>query len=52
VQPVSRFRLGDGPDGILLGFGSIPAANIPDGLRILAEAIGREQVGPPAHPVR
>ena len=52
VQPVSRFRIGDGADGILLGFGGIPAAHIPDGLRTLAEAIGREQVGEPAHPVR
>lgn len=42
--PVSRFRRGHGPDGILLGFGGIPAAHIPDGLRTLAEAIGREQV--------
>lgn len=45
VQPVSRFRLGDGPDGLLLGFGSIPAAHIPDGMRTLAEAVGREGVG-------
>ena len=51
VQPVSRFRRGPGPDGVLLGFGGIPAADIPDGLRTLAEAIGREQVGHPAHPV-
>ncbi|WP_374007138.1 PLP-dependent aminotransferase family protein [Leifsonia sp. LS-T14] len=48
VQPVSRFRLGPGPDGVLLGFGGIPAANIPDGLRTLAEAIGRERAGRPA----
>ncbi|WP_431247084.1 PLP-dependent aminotransferase family protein [Leifsonia xyli] len=52
VQPVSRFRVGDGPDGMLLGFGGIPAAQIPDGLRTLAEAIERERVAStlPAHP--
>ncbi|MGN7800682.1 MocR-like pyridoxine biosynthesis transcription factor PdxR [Leifsonia sp. 22587] len=45
VQPVSRFRTGAGPDGLLLGFGSIPAAQIPDGLRTLSEAIAREEAG-------
>jgi hypothetical protein len=41
VQPVSRFRMGAGPDGILLGFGGIPAEQIPDGLRTLAQAVER-----------
>jgi GntR family transcriptional regulator/MocR family aminotransferase len=45
VQPVSRFRVGAGPDGVLLGFGGIPAVQIPDGLRTLAQAIGREEAG-------
>ncbi|WP_100059443.1 MocR-like pyridoxine biosynthesis transcription factor PdxR [Leifsonia xyli] len=47
VQPVSRFRVAaqGAPDGLLLGFGGIPAAQIPDGLRILVEAIARERVG-------
>lgn len=46
VQPVSRFRVGAGEDGVLLGFGSIPAEQIPDGLRVLAQAIGRERLPP------
>jgi len=44
VQPVSRFRVGAGDDGILLGFGGIPAGQIPDGLRTLAQAVTREGV--------
>jgi GntR family transcriptional regulator/MocR family aminotransferase len=42
VQPVSRFRAGPGADGILLGFGAVEAADIPDGLRLLADAVSRE----------
>ncbi|WP_285113440.1 PLP-dependent aminotransferase family protein [Leifsonia sp. fls2-241-R2A-40a] len=51
VQPVSRFRVRPGPDGLLLGFGGIPAEQIPDGLRILAEAVERERTSHPADPV-
>lgn len=47
VQPVSRFRAGAGADGLLLGFGGIPAEQIPDGLRTLAQAVERERVAPP-----
>lgn len=46
VQPVSRFRVKAGADGILLGFGGIPAEQIPDGLRTLAQAVERERIVP------
>ncbi|GAA1442677.1 MocR-like pyridoxine biosynthesis transcription factor PdxR [Leifsonia poae] len=46
VQALSRFTLGHGaPDGLLLGFGSIAEADVPDGLRLLSRAIARS-----AHP--
>ncbi|MBW8871538.1 MAG: PLP-dependent aminotransferase family protein [Leifsonia sp.] len=53
VQPVSRFRAGSsaGPDGLLLGFGGIPVEQLPDGLRILAQAVGREHASHVENPV-
>lgn len=45
VQPLSRFALTAGSEGLLLGFGSIAAADIPDGMRLLAETIGRTHPG-------
>lgn len=51
VQPVSRFRMGPGADGILLGFGGIPVEQIPDGLRLIAESVTRESAGWSGDPV-
>jgi GntR family transcriptional regulator/MocR family aminotransferase len=51
VQPISRFRLGAGPDGLLLGFGGIAADQLPDALRILAQAVDRERASQAGHPV-
>jgi GntR family transcriptional regulator/MocR family aminotransferase len=45
VQPLPRFALGEGFEGLLLGFGSIAAADIPDGVRLLAEAVSRTHAG-------
>jgi GntR family transcriptional regulator/MocR family aminotransferase len=45
VQPLTRFARTPGREGLLLGFGSIAAADIPDGMRLLAEAIGRTHAG-------
>jgi GntR family transcriptional regulator/MocR family aminotransferase len=41
VQPLPRFCLGERREGLLLGFGAVPAADVPDGLRLLAEATRR-----------
>ncbi|SEA93980.1 transcriptional regulator, GntR family [Leifsonia sp. 21MFCrub1.1] len=51
VQPVSRFRVGAGPDGLLLGFGGIPVEQIPDGLRTLAQAVERVRASSPGEAV-
>jgi GntR family transcriptional regulator/MocR family aminotransferase len=55
VQPVSRFRaragVGPRPEGLLLGFGGIPAEQLTDGLRILAQAVGREHASHAVDPV-
>ncbi|WP_348787229.1 PLP-dependent aminotransferase family protein [Leifsonia sp. NPDC080035] len=45
VQPLSRFSYGEPREGLLLGFGAIATENIPDGLRLLADAVAREQAG-------
>ena len=45
VQPLPRFALTPGWEGLLLGFGSIAADDIPDGMRLLAEAVGRTHSG-------
>ncbi|MFF2052380.1 PLP-dependent aminotransferase family protein [Leifsonia sp. NPDC058194] len=46
VQPLTRFCAGERREGLLLGFGAIAAADIPDGLRLLADAVSREQPRP------
>lgn len=46
VQPLPRFSAGERRDGLLLGFGAITADDIPDGLRLLADAVSREQPRP------
>lgn len=46
LQPLARFSAGERREGLLLGFGAIAAEDIPDGLRLLADAVSREQ--PPA----
>lgn len=45
VQPLPRFALASGWEGLLLGFGAIAAEDIPDGMRLLAEAVGRTHSG-------
>ncbi|WP_314148579.1 PLP-dependent aminotransferase family protein, partial [uncultured Leifsonia sp.] len=45
VQPLSRFSHGEPQEGLLLGFGAVAAEDIPDGLRLLADAVVREQTG-------
>lgn len=41
VEPLSRYRLGaEGVDGLVLGFGSITAARIPEAVRRLAKLFG------------
>lgn len=47
VQALPRFAVGTGWEGLLLGFGSIAAEDIPDGVRLLAEAVGRTPPGRP-----
>lgn len=46
VQPLPRFSAGERREGLLLGFGAIAAEDIPDGLRLLADAVSREQPRP------
>ena len=47
VQALSRFAIGPlTPDGLLLGFGSIAEADVPDGLRIVSRAIARSAHAP------
>ncbi|MBN9630889.1 MAG: PLP-dependent aminotransferase family protein [Actinobacteria bacterium] len=45
VQPIPRFAVTAGSEGLLLGFGAIAAEDIPDGMRLLAEAVGRTHPG-------
>lgn len=45
VQPLPRFALKGGWEGLLLGFGAIAAEDIPDGVRLLAEAAARTHAG-------
>jgi GntR family transcriptional regulator/MocR family aminotransferase len=46
VQDLARFAAGvEKPSGLLLGFGAIDPADVPDGLRLLARAVTRS-----AHP--
>ncbi len=45
VQPLPRFAVRSGWKGLLLGFGAIAAEDIPDGMRLLAEAVGRTHTG-------
>ncbi|MGH1523285.1 PLP-dependent aminotransferase family protein [Leifsonia sp. L25] len=45
VQPLPRFAVRDGWEGLLLGFGAIAAGDIPDGVRLLAEVVGRVHAG-------
>jgi len=41
VEPLSRYQLGaGGPNGLVLGFGSITAARIPEAVRRLAQVLG------------
>jgi len=46
VQPLPRFSAGVRREGLLLGFGAIAAEDIPDGLRLLADAVSREEPRP------
>ncbi|CAM5275236.1 MocR-like pyridoxine biosynthesis transcription factor PdxR [Leifsonia shinshuensis] len=48
VQALPRFAVTGGWEGLLLGFGAIAAADIPDGVRLLAEAAARAHAGEPA----
>lgn len=45
VQPLPRFALRPGSEGLLLGFGAVAAEDVPDGIRLLAEAAGRALSG-------
>ena len=41
VEPLSRYWLGDaGVQGLVLGYGSITAARIPEAVKRLAKALG------------
>ena len=41
VEPLSRYQLGaGGPNGLVLGFGSITVARIPEAVRRLAQVLG------------
>ncbi|WP_308220458.1 MocR-like pyridoxine biosynthesis transcription factor PdxR [Leifsonia shinshuensis] len=45
AQPLPRFAVTAGREGLLLGFGAIAAEDIPDGMRLLAETVGRIHPG-------
>jgi len=51
VQSIARFGFGETPaSGLMLGFGAIAPADVPDGLRVLARAVARSHRGGDAQP--